>query len=138
MLTDVYLPMKMRRLIASASLAVFASACGSSGSGGSAQPTAGDGSSAAATTSADAADPNVIVIEGYKFPPITTTTGTKLTFENRDLELHTVTADDKSFKIGPFDDKTPTVLAVPSKAGTYPFHCEIHPTMHGSLVVQNP
>lgn len=138
MLTDVYLRMNMRRLIASASLAVIASACGSSGSGGAAQPTAASGSSAKPTTSTAAADPNVIVVHGYKFPPITTTTGTRLTFENRDDELHTVTADDGSFKIGPFDNKTPTVLVAPSEAGTYPFHCEIHPTMHGSLVVQNP
>jgi plastocyanin len=121
---------KMRSIVASASLAVIGAACGSSASG------ATGASGAASTSTASAA--NVVVVQNYKFPPITTTTGTNLTFENRDDEVHTVTANDGSFKIGPFNNKTPTVLVAPSKAGTYPFHCEIHPTMHGSLVVQNP
>ncbi len=76
-------------------------------------------------------------MQNYVFPPITTAPGAQLTFVNRDLESHTVTADDGSFKIGPFDDKTPEVLTAPATAGSFPFHCEIHPTMHGTLVVNN-
>ncbi len=76
-------------------------------------------------------------MQNYMFPPITTTPGAQLRFVNRDLESHTVTADDGSFKIGPFDDKTPEVLTAPATAGSFPFHCEIHPTMHGTLVVNN-
>lgn len=79
-----------------------------------------------------------VVVAGYKFPPISAAPGATLKLVDRDDEPHTVTADDGSFKAGPFDPKTPATLVVPTKPGTYPFHCEIHTTMHGTLVVHQP
>ena len=81
---------------------------------------------------------NEVVVAGYKFPPISAAPGATLKLVDRDDEPHTVTADDGAFKAGPFAPKTPATLIVPTKPGTYPFHCEIHPTMHGALVVHQP
>ena len=125
--------MKMRTLAACASLAVLLGACGSSAGSSAGAP----GTAAPGVTTAAGGD-DVIVIEGYKFPPITAAAGAKLTFESRDAEAHTVTSDDGLFKISPISPKTSQVLDVPTTAGSYPFHCEFHPTMHGTLVVHNP
>jgi plastocyanin len=78
-----------------------------------------------------------VVIRGYVFPPIAAAPGATLTLVDQDDEPHTVTANDGSFRAGPFDNTAPGTLVAPTKAGTYPFHCEIHPTMHGTLVVNN-
>ena len=79
-----------------------------------------------------------VVVTGYKFPPISAAPGATLKLVDRDDEPHTVTADDGAFRAGPFNPKTPATLVAPTKPGTYPFHCEIHPTMHGALVVHQP
>ncbi len=52
---------------------------------------------------------------------------------NQDGDAHTVTADDGSFSesVGPKQTATLTV----AKPGTFKFHCNIHPSMTGTLVV---
>ena len=80
-----------------------------------------------------------VVVQNYTFPAITVAPGASIGFIDRDAEAHTVTADDATFSIGPFDTSTPPeTLIAPTVPGTYAFHCKIHPTMHGSLVVQQP
>jgi len=57
-----------------------------------------------------------------------------VTWTNRDTATHTATADGGAFdtkEIRPGAKSTVTL----SKAGTYEYHCDIHPTMHGSIVV---
>ena len=116
--------------VSSALLPTLVAACGSGAStDATALPTA--------HTSADGSASEVVVAR-YKFPPISAAPGATLKLVDRDDEPHTVTADDGAFKAGPFDPKTPATLVVPTKPGTYPFHCEIHPTMHGELVVHQP
>lgn len=78
------------------------------------------------------------MVAGYKFPAISAAPGATLKLVDRDDEPHTVTADDGAFRADPFNPRAPGTLVVPTKPGTYPFHCEIHPTMHGALVVQQP
>ena len=78
-----------------------------------------------------------VVISNYAFPAMTTTPGAKLRFVNSDLEPHTVTANDGSFGLSRFNSNTPMVLVAPSTEGSFPFFCEIHPTMQGVLVVAN-
>ena len=101
-------------------------------------PIAACGSSSDAASATTAAAISEVVVQNYVFPAVTTTPGAELRFVNRDDESHTVTADDGTFKVGPFSNKTPVVLVAPSTPGSFPFHCEIHPTMHGILVVNNP
>lgn len=121
--------MKIQRLALCAAPAVLLAACSSGAS-----TVSGSGSSSTRASGSSTAE---IVVENYTFPAIATTPGATIRFVDRDAEAHTVTADDATFKIGPFDSASPGLLIAPAKPGTYAFHCEIHPTMHGTLVVQN-
>jgi plastocyanin len=60
--------------------------------------------------------------------------GATIKITNDDSVTHTVTADNGSFNIEVPAGKTVDLAAPP--AGTYPFHCNIHSFMHGTLVVE--
>jgi plastocyanin len=80
---------------------------------------------------------HTIVIENMNFDPPAETvrSGDRITWINKDLFPHTVTADGKAFdssSIGPNASWT----FVAAKAGRYPYACAFHPTMKGTLVVQ--
>jgi plastocyanin len=55
---------------------------------------------------------------------------------NTDSAAHTVTGDG----LNQFDVQAPAgqtvTFTAPTAPGTYPFHCSIHPNMHGSLIVK--
>lgn len=60
--------------------------------------------------------------------------GTRLTWVNDDPAPHTVTADDGTFDSGQLDQggRYSVVLDTP---GTFAYHCDIHPTMVGTVRV---
>jgi plastocyanin len=75
-------------------------------------------------------------IKDVKFNPanVTIKVGQKVQFKNSDGFGHTSTGDGKEWDsktIGPNANCTVTF----NKAGTYPFHCEIHKQMKGTVVV---
>jgi plastocyanin len=73
-----------------------------------------------------------IVIDDFSFV-VTQAEAGVISVENNDLSAHTVTADD-----GSFDVEVPpgaTVSFEVDEAGSYPFHCSIHPRMRSVLVV---
>lgn len=74
-------------------------------------------------------------IQGYKFPALTAAPGATVSVIDGDGEPHTVTADDGSFDTGSFDGSAPGTFVAPTEPGTYPIHCTIHPSMHGTLTV---
>ena len=120
-------------------MAFAVAACGGSSSpkkaAGAVTPTASGvtaGSSGASTSTSTAR----ITIQGFAFgAPLTVRPGTKITVVNRDGAGHTVTADDgKSFSVSVAGGGA-SAFTAPSAPGTYKFHCSIHPSMHGSLVV---
>jgi len=76
-------------------------------------------------------------IDNFSFSPATITVkaGTTVTWTNRDDIPHTVFADDKSFKSKPLDTGDKFTFT-PTKPGTYPYFCSIHPKMTGKLVVE--
>jgi plastocyanin len=126
---------RTQRLVICTVLAASLAACGSSESG---DATAAD-DSVGVTSSVDAAGSSTeVIVQNYAFPAITATPGATLSLVDRDDEPHTITADDGSFKAGPFNSDEPGQLVVPTKAGSYAIHCDIHPTMHGTLVVNDP
>jgi plastocyanin len=101
-------------------------------------PSAGGGSTTTgATTAGGLAGPNTVTISGFAFAPasIMVTLGDSVTWTNNDSVTHTVTADDNSFSSG---DLAPgaTYSFTFTKAGTFPYHCSIHPNMTASVVVQ--
>ena len=116
-----------------AALLVGAGACSSSsGSSGTAKSPAS--SSPAAPAPAAAA---TITITNFTFTgPTTVPAGATVAVTNRDSVEHTVTSDGLSqFNVQAPAGQTVTFKA-PTAPGTYPYHCSIHPQMHGSLIVK--
>jgi plastocyanin len=85
---------------------------------------------------AAAADEDVD-ISGFAYAPgtVTVNVGDSVTWTNADAQSHTASADDGSFDtsaIGTGDTGSVTF----SSAGTFAYHCEFHPNMTGTVVVQ--
>ena len=121
------------RAMALAAVAAFALvACGGDDDGnggvGSPEPAGGgDGGTGAAD----------ITISGLAFNPSTldVAPGDTISVTNEDGPTHTFTADDGSFdeELAPGDSADVTVEG---ESGTeIPFHCEIHPSMTGTLTL---
>lgn len=90
------------------------------------------GASATSTAAADMS----ITIQGFAFSPATITVpvGTKVTWTNKDPATHTVTSD-----TGAFDSKNlatdGTFAFTFNQAGSFAYHCTIHPRMVATIVV---
>jgi len=116
-------------------------ACGDSGDSGSTEGTESSdttsepsGNGSAPSGEAVRAAKVKIVEFVYGPDPVTIQVGGKVTWQNEDTAPHTATADDGSFDTGTLERgkiKSETF----KQAGTYPYFCEIHPTMHGTVEV---
>jgi plastocyanin len=93
---------------------------------------------ACSSSSKSGASSSDIVIKDFSFAPasVSAKAGATVTVHNNGPSTHTVTSDDgTSFNVSVDSGKDATFTA-PSKAGTYKFHCSIHPTqMKGTLTV---
>jgi len=79
-----------------------------------------------------------ITISTFMFSPgiVKVLPGGKIKVVNQDAVAHTVTSDDAtSFDI-PVPAKSTVTFRAPATPGKYKYHCTIHPTMHGVLVVK--
>jgi plastocyanin len=77
-----------------------------------------------------------IAIANFAFAPanLSVQTGDPVTWTNMDDDSHTVTADDDAFDSGAFGaGQTFQLTAGPP--GTYPYFCQLHPFMRGTLTV---
>lgn len=89
------------------------------------------------TPSQTAAAKNEVTISNFSFSPtsLTVKVGDSVTWTNNDSAPHSATADDGSFDTGTFaqgESKTVTF----SKAGSYTYHCSVHPNMKATIIVQ--
>lgn len=75
-------------------------------------------------------------IQDFSFGDATAAAGSTLTVSNADGAPHTVTSDDDAWEVLRVEGGSDGELAVPAEAGEYAFHCDIHPTMTGTLVVE--
>ena len=79
---------------------------------------------------------NDVFIQNMAFSPtsLTVTSGTTVTWTNKDGMIHTVTSDSTLF-----DSKNIQVNGVFSytfnKTGTFSYHCSIHPSMKATITV---
>jgi plastocyanin len=77
-----------------------------------------------------------VKIVDFAFQPSTITVprGALVGWKNFGAVSHTSTSDDGRWNIGPIAPGQ-AVGRYFNRAGTYPYHCEIHPTMTGTIVV---
>jgi plastocyanin len=75
-------------------------------------------------------------IVGFAFHPasVTVTAGETISWTNEDSATHTATADDGSFDTGQLA-KGASGSHTFATAGTFAYHCTIHPSMHGTVTV---
>jgi plastocyanin len=109
-----------------AALLAFASACGSSSS------------PASPTTSADVTITMVGDLGSNSFAPNPTTmkVGQTVAWKNNDTIVHDATQDAGKFGTGSLNaGATSSAIAMPA-AGTFTYHCTIHPGMIGTITVQ--
>lgn len=103
---------------------------------GTASPTA-NATVGNSTSPAASASGNAVEISGFAFSPasLSVKTGTTVTWTNKDSTDHTVTVDSgdgpKSSNIA----QGQTYSFTFSKAGTYKYHCSIHPDMTATVTV---
>lgn len=79
-----------------------------------------------------------VTIAGLAFSPqaVTVSVGETVTWTNNDTQIHTATADDGSWNAGNIAGGGGIGAVVFSVAGTFPYHCEIHPQMTGTVTVE--
>lgn len=80
---------------------------------------------------------NEVWIQGMAFHPstITVSAGTAVKWTNKDNASHTVTSDTGLFDSGSIANSGTYSFTFDS-AGTYQYHCTIHPNMTAKVVVQ--
>jgi plastocyanin len=91
----------------------------------------------AAAASARPASASTIVIHNFAFAPgsIKVRPGQKVRVVNRDSVAHTVTSTTGKFNTGNVGRGKTVTFTAPTKAGRYPYRCNIHQYMTGMLVV---
>lgn len=107
----------------------------SAAASGGASPSAG-GSAAAVCAPASGTGQVQANAKGFAFDPATITVpaGQSVTWTNGDTASHSIVLDGGQCKSEPFAGGATTTLKF-DVAGSYPFHCGIHPTMKGTIDV---
>jgi plastocyanin len=92
---------------------------------------------ALALASVTLAAQHAVKIAGFAFAPdpVTVKVGDSVQWTNGDGASHTATADDGSWDTGTIAGGSSASVTFDT-AGTFAYHCAIHRTMHGTLVVE--
>jgi len=83
------------------------------------------------------ADATAVTIQNFAFSPasLTIKKGETVTWTNKDSTAHTVTSDNNVFSSNPLNNGQ-TFSFTFNNAGTFPYHCNIHPMMKATITVQ--
>src|SRR6266566_538304 len=130
-------------LLALSALVLLAACGGGTTTGSGVTPTAAAGNTPTATTASNGQAVTITTDSSgsFAFSPATLTikVGTMVTWTNMTQTGHTVTSDDgKSFDSGisnPIAASGGTYSFTFTKAGTFPYHCQIHPFMKATITV---
>ena len=78
-----------------------------------------------------------VTISNFAFNPQTLNVprGSTVTWTNKDSTSHTVTSDSGAFDGGPLSSGAVLSFTF-NQAGTFSYHCSIHPSMKATIVVQ--
>ncbi len=111
----------------------FALACGSSSSPTTPVPPAGGGGGSA----------NVVITivgmngnQSFSPSPVTVKVGQTVAWRNADSITHTATSDAGAFDTGSIGPGATSNAIQMNTAGTFGYHCSIHPSMVGTITVQ--
>jgi plastocyanin len=121
-------------------LLLCVAACGGSGDK-SAEPNASPSESSAPAMESSTTAGNQVTIHTFAFQPnpVNVKTGETVTWTNNDQILHTVTSGTRGNSDGMFDQRLDGVgskaMFTFNAAGTFAYHCEIHPGMDATVVV---
>jgi plastocyanin len=135
------IPILIGTLVIVLAVGLFAASCGgSSGTGTTSTPTTSGASTTASTpgtTAGGGAGGAQVVMKGFAFDPATVTikAGESVTWTNQDSAGHTVVADKGEFQSSNLAQGATFTFKF-GTAGTYAYHCSIHPSMTGTVVVQ--
>lgn len=125
-------------------LLVGLGACGGDGEGDA----TGDGATTTTATasgggddygggdSGGTSDETFIEAKDFSLTSITVAPGSSVKVENAGSATHTVTADDGAFDSGRVAGGAAGSFTAPTDPGKYPFHCELHASMTGTLTVE--
>ena len=129
-------------LISLTALAGAACSSGGDDTGGSTGDGATGATSAAGCTADNAVDltgddPFVVTIQDLAFSPdcFAAASASSITIENKDSVTHTFTIDGTQVDVSIDGGQTFNGESAGLAPGTYPFHCKIHSSMHGTVVV---
>jgi plastocyanin len=118
-------------------LTLFAGCGSSSGAPGDANSPTATASGAALATNTPGSTENQVNVSDFQFSPSTLTVkvGTTVTWKGVG-GAHTVTSDDSA----PMQFDQPiaeggVVTVTFTQAGTYEYHCSVHKSMHGKIIV---
>jgi len=117
-------------------VALVAAACGDDDSGSTTTTAATTTAPTTATTAAPGGG-SAVTVQGFAFSPddLTVSVGTTVTWTNQDGFDHTTTADDGSWN-GPLSGGGGSFVFTFDTAGTFEYHCNIHPSMTATVTVE--
>lgn len=72
----------------------------------------------------------------YDSSSVTAAPDGTVTFVNSGSNPHTITADGGEFDTGRVSGGSQGEVTAPAAPGSYAFHCDVHPSMTGTLVVE--
>jgi plastocyanin len=122
-------PMRVPRLFLLAALVAACAACSSNNS--SPMPTSPSSSSTVSIVSGAA----ILTTTAYSPNPVVVARGTTVMWMNNDNTTHTSTADNGGWSSGAIAPGG-TFSTTMQTAGTFTYHCSIHPGMVGTVTVQ--
>jgi plastocyanin len=136
------LPVLVFSLFALLALSACASSTGGTAAPAATAPSAAPAGSAPAaagggcSTSSEAAAVTVN-IQNFAFDPpeVTAAVGETIGWTNADAAPHTATTDDGGCDTGNIAQDASAGLVFDA-AGTYPYHCNVHPNMTGTITIQ--
>jgi len=117
--------LRLRALLALSGISLLALSCGSSSSTSSPTPMA----DVTITIAANAG------IMSYSPNPATARVGQTVAWLNTAGQAHTATQDGGRFDTGNLSNGTVSTPLAMNLAGSFPYHCTLHPSMVGTLII---
>jgi plastocyanin len=112
---------------------VLTMGCGSSSTPAAPTPTTGGGGGTVADVTISISGMNGS--QSFSPNPATVKVGQTVAWQNADTITHTATADGGTFNTNGIAGGATSSPIMMSTAGTFTYHCSIHPTMVGTLTV---